>query len=94
MPYGSTVLLPEEGNAHDDHDHSIDYRGNDGRGPDCLLVTLGRHGEVEVGQAEVLISRGFALQKCVKVLQILGTVKDWIEVMSIRSDWKTPSAGK
>jgi hypothetical protein len=33
-------------------------------------------------------------RNCVKVLQILGTVKDWIEVMSMRSNWKTPTAGK
>jgi hypothetical protein len=63
LPSGSTVLLPEESNAHDYHDHSIDYRGDDGRGPDGLLVNLGRHGEVEVGQWEVSMSRGFTLRK-------------------------------
>jgi len=60
---GSTVLLPEEGNAHDNHDHPVDYRGDDGRGPDGLLVTLGRHGEVEDEQSAVLMLIDFALQR-------------------------------
>jgi hypothetical protein len=40
----STVLLPDESNADDDHDHSVYYRSNDRRGPDRLLIKGYRHG--------------------------------------------------
>jgi len=37
----STVLLPDESNAHDDHYHSIDNSCDNRRCPDGLLVDLG-----------------------------------------------------
>jgi hypothetical protein len=40
----STVLPPDESDAHDDHDHSVCYRSDDGRGPDWLLSKRPRHG--------------------------------------------------
>jgi hypothetical protein len=39
----STVFLPDESNADDDHNHTIDYRSNDRWGPDGLLVEGSRH---------------------------------------------------
>ena len=41
---GSTIFLPDEGYAHDNHDNAVDYRGDDWRGPDIGLAGLGRHG--------------------------------------------------
>jgi hypothetical protein len=51
----STILLPDESNANDDHDHSIDYCGDDGRSPDFGLVGWGRHGVKSISKREVFL---------------------------------------
>ncbi len=40
----STVLLPDESNADDDHDYSVYYCSDHGRGPDWQLSKGSRHG--------------------------------------------------
>jgi hypothetical protein len=40
----STVLLPDESNADDDHDHTVYYCSDHGRGPYWLLSEGLRHG--------------------------------------------------
>jgi hypothetical protein len=41
---GPTILLPDEGNAHDDHYHSIDNARNELRSPYARLARGCRHG--------------------------------------------------